>query len=186
MWGGYFAPLIVQQVDGTALTNSTTPTSILAAGQKITPPGQFFSMIGDPCIIEAAGRISTVVTTPGTLTFELKYGSTTIASSGAFTLSTTAKTNVSWYLRWLLTLRASGATANVMHQCMWTSEAAGATTVAGEAKSLLGPASAPAVGTNFDASAAAVLDLFATWSVANASNSILCHQFIPFFGRQAA
>jgi hypothetical protein len=33
------------------------------------------------------------------------------------------------------------------------------------------------VGTGFDSTAAQLVDLFATWSVANASNSITCHQF---------
>lgn len=186
MNGGYYAPMLPQQVDGTALTTSTVETSILAAGQKITLANQWFSLVGDTCIIEAAGRISTLVTSPGTLNFKLKLGSTTIADGGTMVLSTTAKTNVAWYLRWLLTLRASGATANVMHQGIWTSEAAGATTVAGEAKSILLPQSAPAVGANFDASSALLLDLTATWSVSNAANSVQCHQFIPIFGRAAA
>jgi hypothetical protein len=111
----------------------------------------------------------------------LRLGSVVIATSGAMTLSTSAKTNVSWYLEWLLTLRAvgGGTAANFMHQGSFTSEAAGATTVAGEAKTILMPASAPAVGTGFDETASQKLDFFGTWSVANASNSILCHQFIP-------
>jgi hypothetical protein len=37
---------------------------------------------------------------------------------------------------------------------------------------------APAVGTGFDSTAAQLVDLFATWSVANAANSITCHQFL--------
>ena len=65
-----------------------------------------------------------------------------------------------------------------MHQGTFTSEAAGATTVAGEAKTMLLPASAPAVGNGFDSTSAALIDLFATWQTANASNSIQCHQFM--------
>jgi hypothetical protein len=40
------------------------------------------------------------------------------------------------------------------------------------------PASAPAVGSGFDYNATQQLDLFGTWSIANAGNSIQCHQFI--------
>jgi hypothetical protein len=39
------------------------------------------------------------------------------------------------------------------------------------------PASSPAAGTGFDSTAAFVVDVFGTWSVANASNSIRLDQF---------
>jgi hypothetical protein len=38
------------------------------------------------------------------------------------------------------------------------------------------PASAPAVGSNFDSAASQVVDMFGTWSLNNA-NSIQVHQF---------
>lgn len=176
---GYQAVLITSQGDGSALTNSTTATSILPAQAKYTLGAQFLDVVGKQLRVRAHGRISTVVTTPGTLTLDLRLGSIVVANGGAMTLSTSAKTNVSWYLDWLLTLRAVGAStsANFMHQGRFTSEAAGATTVAGEAKTILMPQSAPAVGNGFDSTAAQVFDLFATWSVANASNSIQCHGF---------
>jgi hypothetical protein len=176
---GYVATLINSQGDGSALTNSTTRTSILPGQAKYTFGSGFFKNIGDQLLIEASGRISTVVTTPGTLTLDFGIGSVVVANGGAMTLSTTAKTNVAWYLRWLLTLRSlgSGTSATIMHEGVFTSEAAGATTVAGEAKSILLPQSAPAVGTGFDSTSAAIGDLFATWSVANAANSIQTHQF---------
>jgi len=176
---GYVATLISSQVDGTALTNITTATSILPGQAKYTLPSGFIAAAGNQLLVRASGRISTVVTTPGTLTLDLRIGSVIVANGGAMTLSTTVKTNVSWYLEWLLTARAvgSGTSANFMHQGDFTSEAAGATTVAGEAKTVMLPQSAPAVGTGFDSTAAAVFDMFATWSVANASNSITCHQF---------
>lgn len=179
---GYVGPLGELQADGTALTNTLTPTSLLnSVNAKSTLGAGFISTIGKQFLVRAAGRISTVITTPGTLTLDLRLGSVVVANGGALTLSTTAKTNVSWYLEWLLTLRALGAggsaTANFMHQGILTSEALGATTVAGEAKSMLLPVSAPAVGSSFDPAAAEQWDMFATWSVANASNSIQCHQF---------
>jgi hypothetical protein len=129
--------------------------------------------------LTAQGRISTVVTTPGTLTLDVRLGAVIAANGGAMTLSTTAKTNVAWWLEWVLTCRAigSGTISNLMHQGMFSSEAAGATTVAGEAKSIMLPQSAPAVGTGFDSTAAQTVDLFGTWSIANAANSIQLHQY---------
>ena len=176
---GFASTLWTAQVDGAALSNTTTATSLLHAGSKYPLFPGYFQSIGQELLIEAAGRISTVVTTPGTLTFDLKFGSVIVATSGAFTLSTTAKTNVTWKLQWNLTARAvgGGTACTLMHTGFWMSEAAGATTVAGEAKSICIPASAPAVGTGFDNTASQIVDLFGTWSVANASNSIQVHQF---------
>ena len=176
--------LINTSVDGAALTNTTTATSILggtgtgASQAKITLPANFF-YVGRMFRIFAAGRISTLVTTPGTLTLDVRLGAVIAVNGGAMTLSTTAKTNVAWTLDWLLTCRAigSGTTSNLMHQGVFTSEAAGATTVAGEAKSIMLPQSAPAVGTGFDSTAAQTVDMFGTWSVANAANSVQLHQY---------
>ncbi len=107
---GYVATLISSQVDGTALTGSTAATSILPAQAKYTLGSGFIKNIGDQLLVRASGRISTV-TTPGTLTIDLRIGSVVVANSGALVLSTTAKTNVSWYLEWLLTARSVGASS---------------------------------------------------------------------------
>jgi hypothetical protein len=177
---GYVGPLIAAQVDGAALTNTTTATSLLPAQAKYTLPAGFLDVIGKSLRLRASGRISTVVTTPGTLTPDVRFGSIIVANGGAMTLSTTAKTNVTWEIDWLLTARAVGGStsANMMHVGNFRSEAAGATTVAGEAKTIMLPQSAPAVGTGFDSTVAFVIDFFATWSVANAANSIQLHQFL--------
>lgn len=179
---GYWNNLIEAQGDGTAHSNNTTAASILPAAAKKTLPANFFRQVGQKLRIRAHGRISTVVTTPGTLTFEFHLGPTAniiVAQTQAFTLSTTAKTNVGWFLDWMLTLRAigGGTSANFMHQGVWTSEACGATTVAGEAKSALIQSSASAVGTGFDETVAMVGDLYADWSVQSASNSIQLHGY---------
>lgn len=171
--------LISAAVDGAALTNTTTATSLLHAGSKLTLPPNFLSFVRQQLRIRAAGRISTVVTTPGTLTLDLRFGSIVVFNGGAMTLSTTAKTNVTWELDATLTLRSigGGTAAALIGVGRFTSEAAGATTVAGEAKSIMLPQSAPAVGNGFDETASQAIDMFGTWSVASASNSITCHQF---------
>lgn len=169
--------LFFSQADSTALANSTTETSILSADGKGTIPADFFEMIGIRLHFRAQGRISNIVTTPGTLTFKLKFGSNIIASSGALNLNTVAKTNVSWWMDWDLTLRAIGASANFMHVGMWTSESVvgSPANTAGGSGTLILPVSAPAVGANFDAKTSQAFDLTATWSVANAGNSIQTH-----------
>ncbi len=177
MPAGYSAALITSQGDGSALTASTSPTSILPAQAKFTLGAQQMDRIGRQFMVRAAGRVTTV-TTPGTLTLDIRLGAVVAANSGTMVLSTTAKTNVAWELEWLLTLRSvgGGTSATFMHQGHWMSEAAGATTVAGEAKTIMLPQSAPAVGTGFDSTAAQLVDLFATWSISNA-DSITLHQY---------
>jgi hypothetical protein len=178
---GFTSTLWTAQVDGAALTNTTTATSLLHAGAKYPMfPGALQS-IGQELKIQAAGRISTVVTSPGTFTFDLKFGSTIVATSGALSLNVVAKTNVTWKLDWDLTVRAvgGGTACTLMHTGTFTSEAVIGSPLptAGGSGVLLIPASAPAVGSGFDNTASQIVDLFGTWQTANAANSILVHQF---------
>lgn len=164
------------QVDGTALANSLVATSLLPAAAKFTLWPTFFQ-VGTAIRVFAAGRVSNIVTTPGTLTLDIRFGSIVVATGGAITLNVAAKTNVSWWLDWLLTCRAigGGTTANLMHQGAWISESV-VSAPAGTAGTFMLPASAPAVGAGFDSTTAQTVDLFATWSIANAGNSIQLHQ----------
>jgi hypothetical protein len=177
---GYSWTLMTAQVDGAALTNSTTATSLLPSQAKYTLPANFLS-IGTTLRFRAAGRISTVVTTPGTLTLDIRFGSVIVATSPAFALNIVAQTNISWVLNWDLTCRAVGGStsANFMHLGAWTSSAiiGGVAAASGGADTLLIPASAPAVGTGFDSTTAQQIDFFGTWSVQSSSNSILVHQY---------
>lgn len=178
--------LINTSVDGAALTNTVTATSILggvgtgASQAKITLPANFM-YVGRMLKVTAHGRISTLTAAPGTLTLDIRFGGTVVANGGAMSLNVNAKTNVPWALEWILTCRAigSGTTANLMHMATWTSEAVIGSPIptAGGVGNLLLPVSAPAVGTGFDSTAAQTIDLFGTWSVANAANSIQLHMY---------
>lgn len=167
--------------DGTALTNSTTATSIIPTAAICNLPAGSLQ-VGRMFWVRAAGRISTVVTTPGTLTLDVRFGSVTAWASGAMTLNTTAQTNTSWLLDLMLTVRAvgSGTSANLIGIGSFKSRAivASPAEATGGAGSRLVPDSAPAVGTGFDSTAAQNIDFRATWSVASASNSITCHQYM--------
>lgn len=168
--------------DGSALSNSTTATSILPSSRKVAAlPIGYFDRIGRPLEFEFSGRISTVVTTPGTLTLELRFGSTAVFSSGAMTLNTTAQTNTPWLMRGGLVCRAFGSSTSTTlfpKACIFTSHAvigSSAIGTAGAGTQMLPYNAAPAVGTGFDNGASQAIDLYATWSVANASNSITLH-----------
>lgn len=180
---GWVNTLISAQVDGTALNTSTAETSILPPQAKFVLPANYLTYAGQALRVRAMGRISTVVTTPGTLTFKVKFNATPIAvaSSGALPLNIVAKTNVTWILDWDLLVRTVGGTttATLMHSGQWQSEAVigSAAAGAGGASAHILPASAPAVGTGFDSTTANLIDLTAQWSVSNAANSIQLHTF---------
>jgi hypothetical protein len=176
--------LVSQQADGTALNTSTTETSILSGQAKYTVPANFLSDVGQTLRIRAMGRISNIVTSPGTLTLRVKMGPTSTiiaATSGALALNIVAKTNVTWILDWDLTVRSVGSStaATFMHSGSWQSESVIGSPAAGAggASAHIIPASAPAVGTGFDSTVANVLDLTAQWSTSNAANSIQVHSF---------
>lgn len=176
-------PFLISAVDGTALASSTTATSILPASGKFTLPSIFFDSVnGKTLRFRALGRISTVVTTPGTLTLDIRFGSVVVFNGGAMTLNTTAQTNMGWILDVDLVIRTVGAstTATVLGQGEWKSHAvigSAAPTAGGCGTHVLPYNTAPVAGTGFDSTAAQTIDLFATWSVSNAANSIQLHQF---------
>lgn len=176
---GWVENKITAQGDGAALASSTIATSILPAQGKPTLEPQNGSFIGKKYRVKASGRVSTVVTTAKTLTLDVRFGAVVVFNGGAMTMSVTALTNVTWEAEMDLLVRTVGGstTATVLGTGRFTSEAAGSTTVAGEAKSIMMPTSAPVAGTGFDSTATQTVDLFATWSVSNAANSITLHQF---------
>lgn len=165
--------------DGAALANTVTATSILPAAAKYTVPANSLNFVGKTFRITAKGRISNIVTTPGTLTLDVRAGASTVLfNGGAVALNATAKTNVTWWFEAEMVLRTlgNGAASNFLGIGQFISESV-VGSAAGVANGASLPASAPAVGSNFDAATANVIDLFATWSIANAGNSIQVHTF---------
>lgn len=181
MLNNFYAPLITSQGDGSALASSTTPTSLLPAQAKITLPHNFFSYIGQKIRVHAWGRVSTLVTTPGTLTLQFRLGaSTSVFDGGAMTLNTTAQTNTPWILDIDMILRVVGSSAQFFGVGRWMSHAvigSSAIGTAGAGTQMLPYNAAPALGTAFDATTTQIADLYATWSVSSASNSIQCHGY---------
>jgi hypothetical protein len=168
--------------DGTALASSTSQTSILPAIRKTAAlPVGYFDRIGRVLSFCFSGRISTVVTTPGTLALAFRLGSVDVFSSGLMTLNIVAQTNVNWTFEGELICRAIGASTSTTlfpKGCKFSSHAvigSPAPTAGGGGVHMLPYNAAPAVGTGFDNGVAQLVDLLATWSVSNAANSIQLH-----------
>lgn len=169
--------LITAQVDGGAIT-AASATSMLPAAAKYTLPANYFQ-VGRKLQIKAAGRISSVITTPGTARFDVRFGATVVFDGLAVLLdSVAAHTNVGWILDIELTCRAIGSSANLMGAGLWHCEdilGVPASAPKGVLAALLPWNSAPAVGNNFDSTATQQVDLFFTQTVA--TGSVTLHQF---------
>lgn len=175
-------PVAMAQVDGPTLTAAAAATCLPTAA-KVTLPNGFFDRPGKQLRITASGRISCVVTTPGTARYDIRLGASAIVAfdSQAIPLNIVAKTNVGWWLEILLTCRTVGSTttATLMGQGFWTSEASvGAATAATSAPGsfMLPYNAAPAVGNGFDSTSALALDMFFTQTVATGSMTL--HQYL--------
>lgn len=170
--------LAVSQGDGTALTNTVTATTIIPAAAIYTFPANSFA-IGRRMRIKASGRMDTVVTTPGTLTFLVRIGGISVFTGGAMALNTTAQTNATWDIVIDLTCRAIGASTTFIGTGVFTSRAVIGSGAAGTTGvgTLVLPDTAPVVGTAVDGTVATAVDMFAQWSIASPSNSIRTHQY---------
>lgn len=178
---GYTGILVSMGQDGTAVTG-TSEGSLLHTSARYTIPANFLFYPGQALRLRAAGRISNIVTTPGTITFRFKMGPTAniiSAVSPGLQLNAVAKTNVLWVLDWDFTLRGvgGGTTATFMHSGLWSSESVVGSPLpaAGGMGQHAIPASAMGVGTGWDNTVSNLTDLSAQFSLTG--NTITCHTY---------
>lgn len=179
---GYWETLASIAGDGTALTAASRASLLQGsakAGLYTLPANKL--RIGDVLHLRASGRISCVVTTPGTARFDLSagVGGTAFWDSLAISLNTVAKTNVPWILDVEMIVRAVGSAGNLFGQGFWLSEAALNTAVPstgpGPGGNTLPFNTAPVVGSNIDLSVANIIDFNFTQTVA--TGSITLHNY---------
>jgi hypothetical protein len=180
MYQTWCQTLISSQVDSTALTASTTATTILPQAAHFVIPANFFQ-IGTTLRVRAYGRISTV-TTPGTLALAFMLGPTSNISCLPRRDGPECDCDDQSELvaEIMMTCRAIGAgtAANLMGTARFLSRstlgapAVGTTLGVGEVLPRYGAGG----GHRIDSTVANVADLFATWNTNNA-NSILTHQY---------
>ena len=171
--------LITAQAAGTTLSNSTTATSILVGQAKVTLAPSIIANVGAVIRVNLVGQISNLVTTPGTLTLDLRLGGTVVFTSGAMQLSTTAHTTLPLWWEVLLTAHGAGPAATFMGQGRCMSQAINISTADSTSghSMLLTPNITPATGGAIDLTSALQLDCFATFSIASASNAFTSQQF---------
>lgn len=180
-----FVPLVIGSTDGPTLAAAAAATCIPTASRLILPNNYWF--IGKQWLVKMAGRISCVVTTPGTARLDFRTGpSGTIVAfdSGALNLNIVAKVTVPWFFQCLLTCEAvgNGTATKLFGVGEFQSEAVVGSPLpsAGGNGSLLCPVGAPALGTGFDNTAANAVDWFFTQTVATGSFTV--HQYAIYEG----
>lgn len=181
---GYWETLASVQADGTALT-AAARASLLQGNAK----SGLYTMaanrlrIGDVLHLRASGRISSVITTPGTARFDLSagVGGTAFMDTLAINLVTAAaRTNVSWILDMEGIVRAIGSTSsNIFWQGFWLSDASLNTAIAstgpGPGGATLPWNTAPVVGANVDFTVAQIIDFNFTQTVT--TGSVTLHNY---------
>lgn len=166
--------------DGPTLTAAATASCVPTYVPTSIPAGYW--QIGRCWRLSASGRISSVITTPGTARFDLRMGAVTAFDTLAIPLNIVAKTNVSWWLDVLLTCRSvgTGTSATLFGQGWWRSEANILTALPATGPGPGGCSvpfnTAPVVGTGFDSTIANALDFRFTQTVA--TGSMTMHQFV--------
>lgn len=166
--------LITAQVDGTANTTGAA-ASCIPPQAKFPLPGAFFDFVGRKMQIKASGRVSSVITTPGTMRFDVRFGGTVVFDGLAVLLDTAAAhTNVAWFLDIELTCRIVGSVAQMFGQGTLGSEAVKGfgTAPLGFVVAALPWNTAPALGAAFDSTVSQTVDLFFTQTVATGSMTL--------------
>ena len=161
--------LATLKVAGPAVSNTTTATSLLGTGAsqdaRFNMPSNFLQ-IGSQFQIRAGGVISTAASAPGTLTYSVQIGSVVVYTGAASPTLATSASSAPFYLEIDMTVRAIGGGTN--SQIFGTGVSQSAAYSATTPTLLLGGSA----GSGFDSTASGFVDLFVTWSVASASNSI--------------
>lgn len=157
--------------DGPTLLSNARASAVPTHARAVLPNNFFY--VGRRIKFTISGRLSCVITTPGTARWDICMGSagtTVVFDTGALTLNTAvAKGNVPFQLMIELTCTAVGAsTSTTFFPNAWVASEALINSPAPSAGGnvlLNVPVGTPAVGAGFDNTASSAIDLFFTQTV---------------------
>lgn len=182
---GWNQLLVTQRTAGTLFNTFTTAKTVINQ-QDLVPFIANHFQLGSKLRVRINGAISNIVTTPGTITFQVMLGSVVVWSSGAVQLNATAHTTLPFQLEVDLTCQLTntgvgGAVAKFMGLGRLTgvmfTKTAGQTDGANSETVMMVPVTAPALGTAFDSTVAQTLDFWVGFSISNAGNGIRIDQY---------
>lgn len=182
---GWNQTLVTQRTAGTLFNTYTTAKTVINQQDLYGFYANYFQL-GSKLRIRAVMAISNIVTTPGTIAFQIMLGSVIAWSSGNVQLNATAHTLLPAVLEVDLTCQLTntavgGAVAKLMgvgrlSGVMFTKTAA-QTDGANTETIMTVPVTAPALGTAFDSTVSQILDFWTGFSISNAGNGIQMAQY---------
>lgn len=169
-----------QKNAGVIFDTFTTAKTVINQQDLWSPPANFF-LQGTQLRIRVRGALGTLVTTPGTITFNVMMGTIVVWTSGQIQLNATAHTLLPFMLDVDLSCQLTNTTVGgAVAKFMGVGEVRGVmfTKTAGQVDgvnsetSIVVPVTTPALGTAFDSTLAQILDFWAGFSISSASNRI--------------
>ncbi len=177
-WRDVLTPRRVLAASGTQISNTTTETILCP---DFTFPADYFE-VGDAFKYTILFEQSSVITTPGTQTYRLRYGGvagTAMATSGAFAPDpTAAATSISMMLEFWFVCRSVGASGSFMTMGRYTPndhDDASATTLKGNLDMQMIPVSGPAAVGSLDTTTAKAVSPTYQSSVNTAGTNATSH-----------
>lgn len=174
--------LTSQSKAGTLFNTYTTAKSVLNVEDLVTLPANYLK-VGSKLRIRVSGGVSNIVTTPGTMAFQVMMGSIVAFTSGNIQLNATAHTLLPFWLDIALRVDTTGSSTTakflgqgVLNGIMFTNTAA-QTDATNTTGMFPVPATAPAVGTGFDSTIANILDFWVGFSISNAGNGVQLYDY---------
>ena len=170
---------------------AATAQNNYTAAKSVIPPTSLFDLqrnyweLGRKMRFTVWGSISNIVTTPGTIVFQIMHGTTAVWSSGNIQLNATAHTTLPFWLFVELTCRTRGSVTAATLLGMGVLSGIMFTLTAGQVDAVNTPglfpvpATAPAVGNGFDSTIANTVDFWVGFSIANAGNQVQIHNYTP-------
>jgi hypothetical protein len=161
--------------DGTQISNTTTET-IMCPDFNIP---SFYMQPNRVIRITTYYECSNVVTTPGTLTFRIRWGGvagTVLCASGAIALNATARTNFNGYNIWTIVCRTAGSAGSMSTHGLCLPN----NTVANVSAQLLyiAPQSGTSVVGSVDTTVDKLLSCTAQFSVTTSPTNLTCQDRI--------
>jgi len=177
-WRDVLTPRRVLAADGAQVLNTTTETIMIP---DFTFAADYME-VGDAFKYTLFFDWSSVITTPGTVTFRLRWGGvagTALAASGAYAPDPTAAgTAISGWIEYYLVVRSIGSAGSMFcmgRMCLQDFDDASATTIVGNLNMSVIPVSAPAVTSSLDTTTAKALSPTVAFSVATATTQLTNH-----------
>lgn len=180
---GWNQTLVTQRSAGTVFDAYTTAKTVINQ-QDLYPFYPNYFQLGSKLRIRVAGATSHIVTTPGTIVFQVMLGSIAVWSSGNVPQNTTANTLQPFSLEVDLTCQLTNTTVGgAVAKFMGLGKLIGPFTkvsVAEDANAdrmILVPDTAPVLGTAFDSTISQLLDFWVGFSISDAANEVRIDQY---------